>query len=193
MIKYFNFFLLFLVFLPSIALTDGYPKSIEKWRLQSDYFWKMDFSNESAFKTKLKNYYTNVFTGDLKDRFYSWIDEGSLKSDHFSWFYKKAENTKAKNIIKDSASNNYIFNETQTKCFAGDYNAPDMKTIVSKYKVINKTQSEVDKHIKSLKLPIDFDACLIIDQRTTIYLTSDKEPLIYKIQQEIIESKLNFE
>jgi len=193
MVKSILTFFILLIILPLISSADSYPNSVNKWINQSNYFWKMDFSDEQKFKTKLIKYYDDVFTGELKERFNSWINEGSLESDHFSWYYKSRENTKVMNILKEKNSKNYIFHETQTECFSGDYNAPNMSDIVEKYKVINKSQSEVDAYVKSFKYPFEIEGCLIIKQKTTLYLSTDKKPLIYKIDRQIVESKLNFD
>ena len=130
----------------------------------------MDFSDEQKFKTNLIQYYDDVFTGELKERFNSWINEGSLESDHFSWYYESLENTKVMNILKEKTSKNYIFHETQTNCFSGDYNAPNMSDIVEKYKVINKSQSEVDAYVKSFKYSLSisgsFSLILLVNSPT---------------------------
>ena len=171
---------------------NNYPLSIKKWINQAEYFWKMDFSDEAKFKKDLIKYYSDVFAGKLSEKNKNWIQEGHLASDHYSWYFSRLRNTTITKIVKVAHPNSYVLYQTRKYCFTGEYNSPEMNKIVEKYKVKNLIQSDVDEWLKKFRYPFLADeACLIIKEQAILHLTKDKNPLIFKVENKILESELD--
>ena len=92
--------LIIITLLLSVNAFASEPESLQLWKTQSDFFWKMDFSNEEQFKIKLSNYYTRIYTGDMLDRVLQWVNNGRLGSEYYSGRFNELRDTKINKIDK---------------------------------------------------------------------------------------------
>lgn len=165
------------------------PESLQLWKTQSDFFWKMDFSNEKQFKTNLSNYYARIYTGDMLDRVLQWVNNGRLGSEYYSGRFSELRDT---NINKIDKVNKSLFSvkAIQKSCYNLNYNHLDLDTLVIVYKVSNYTQIQLDEWRASLPPESDnAEICLTIAQEINLNMGAKREKIISE-KWNIINSSL---
>lgn len=165
------------------------PESLKLWKAQSDFFWKMDFSNEDRFKTDLSNYYTRIYTGDMLDRVLQWVNNGRLGSEYYSGRFSELRDTKINKIDK---VNKRLFSvkAIQKSCYNLNYNHLDLDTLVIVYKISNYTQIQIDEWLASLPPESDnAEICLNITQEINLNMGAKREKIISE-KWNIINSSL---
>lgn len=165
------------------------PESLRLWKTQSDFFWKMDFSNQEQFKINLSNYYTRIYTGDMLDRVLQWVNNGRLESEYYSGRFNDLRDTKI-NKIESVKKGLFRVNAIQNSCYNLNYNNLDLETLVSNYKVSNYTQIQVDEWLASLPPESDnAEICLNIAQEINLNMGAKREKILSE-KWNIINSSL---
>lgn len=154
------------------------PESLQLWKSQSDFFWKMDFSNEEKFKVDLSNYYRRIYTDEILDRVLQWVNNGRLESEHYSWRFNNLRDTKIKKF-KNAGKNLFRVKAVQNSCYHLNYNHPNLETLVDDYKVSNYTQIQVDEWLATL-LPESEDAeiCLKVFQKISLTMGTEGKRIV---------------
>lgn len=165
------------------------PESLKLWKAQSDFFWKMDFSNEELFKVNLSNYYTRIYTGDMLERVLQWVNNGRLGSEYYSGRFSELRDTEINNIepVKKGL---FRVKAIQKSCYNLNYNHLDLDTLVIVYKVSNYTQIQVDEWLASIPPESDnAEICLNIAQEINLHMGAKREKILSE-KWNIINSSL---
>ena len=177
---------IFFFLLPTVALAESLPDSLERWKDLSKFFWSMDFSNEKRFKSELKDYYGTIYRGELLKDLKQWVDDGSLESEYYSFYFSDLKDNKLVKLIS-KGKNRYEADAVQNSCYSLEYNPPVIETVVADYKIKNLTQEQVNGWLTSLK-PRDLgEICLTVSHHIRIQL-NPSDHLVESEQWNIVES-----
>jgi len=173
----------------SVNVFASEPESLQLWKTQSDFFWKMDFSNEEQFKINLSNYYRRIYTGDMLDRVLQWVNNGRLGSEYYSGRFSELRDTTI-NKIEAVRKGLFRVEAIQKSCYNLNYNQLDLDTLVIVYKVSNYTQIQVDEWLASLPPESDnAEICLNIVQEINLNMGAKREKILSE-KWNIINSSL---
>ena len=165
------------------------PESLQLWKKQSDFFWKMDFSNQERFKINLSNYYTRIYTGDMLDRVLQWVNNGRLESEYYSGRFNDLRDTKI-NKIEPVKKGLFRVSAVQNSCYNLNYNPLDLESLVIVYKVSNYTQKQVNEWLASLPPESDnAEICLNIVQVINLNMDAKGEKIISE-KWDVVNSSL---
>ena len=173
----------------ALPATAEEPNFLVNWKNQAKYFFKLDFSNESRFKSNLSSYYKSIYAEPMLARMLAWIENGSIESEYFSWHFKDLDETVLTSIEKVSVTS-YTARSTQKSCYSTDYNPLRIETLVKDYKIKNYTQKQVDKWYSALPFPpVDGEICLTVNTKIDLKLNAEADRIMEETWT-IIDSQL---
>ena len=188
--KYYLFTLI-LLFYSNSALSEEQvelPAPIKLFLSESDFFRSLDFKNENKVKDQLRNYYKQIYDGDLLNEMDQWIENGSLESEYFSSYYDVKLDLESLTIILKKPTN-IVLKLDEKSCWDLDIVTPDLKNLVTEYKVDNISQNEFNSWSSKIEAS---GFCLMSEYIYHFSLKDTKNGLrIYKINKEISKSTID--
>ena len=163
------------------------PDPIKLLLNEKQFFWKLNFANESEAKEQLKSYYKRIYTGDLLVSMLEWIDAGSFESCYFTTFYNSDDDLLSVNKNSNNGMS-YTLYLNRIECYSLELYTPILEWIVADYKIVNISQTEFNEWVKQQSTE---GFCLTSDIEKKIELTQTDNGLrIINLNDDVKESTI---